>query len=90
MCVLLSVGVLLALPCRRRRRLQLSVIALPRASAPAPLRHAAQFPSAASERQGHGAHELPTLHDALAAVELEQRIDRALEELRRKKESAGK
>ncbi|KAF8068313.1 Nsdhl [Scenedesmus sp. PABB004] len=47
------------------------------------------FPTAASDPQPHGARELQTLHDALAQHELEQRIEHALEELRKKKERAG-
>ena len=49
-----------------------------------------QFPTAAADPQAHGARELPTLADALAAYTLEQKVDAALEELRKKKEAQQK
>jgi hypothetical protein len=49
-----------------------------------------QFPTAAADPQAHGAKELPTLADALANYTLEQKIDHALEELRKKKEAQQK
>jgi hypothetical protein len=51
--------------------------------------HSQQFPSAASERQGHGGHELNTLEDELNRFLLEKQLDRTLQELRRKKEAAA-
>ncbi|WIA10788.1 hypothetical protein OEZ85_010956 [Tetradesmus obliquus] len=48
------------------------------------------FPTAAADPQAHGAKELPTLADALAAYTLEQKVDAALEELRKKKEAQQK
>lgn len=47
------------------------------------------FPSAASDRQGHGGQALATLEDEVARHELEQRLDRALEELRKRKAAQG-
>jgi hypothetical protein len=49
-----------------------------------------QFPTAAADPQGHGGKDLPTLADALASYTLEQKIDAALEELRKKKEAQQK
>eukprot|EP00775_Hariotina_reticulata_P012776 gene12776-12904_t len=43
------------------------------------------FPSAASDRQGHGGRDLPTLEDEVNRYALEQRIEKALEELKRRK-----
>eukprot|EP00882_Tetradesmus_deserticola_P007934 GHRQ01008353.1.p2 GENE.GHRQ01008353.1~~GHRQ01008353.1.p2 ORF type:complete len:151 (+),score=16.85 GHRQ01008353.1:225-677(+) len=48
------------------------------------------FPTAAADPQGHGGRQLPTLADALASYTLEQKVDHALAELRRKKEAQHK
>ncbi len=44
-----------------------------------------QFPNAAGDPQAHGASELPTLQDEIGRYALEQKVEHALEELRRKK-----